>query len=61
MNKIWDNLPYICGGVLVLALAAGFYSLGSDIAKDKICKQIGGTYLKVYQGYRCFHITEIEL
>ena len=60
-DKILDNSDYVFGVLAVLLLAVICYGLGSEAKEAKICKQIGGVYVKVYSGYKCLHITEIDL
>jgi hypothetical protein len=60
-EKILDNSEWIFGALAVLLLAVICYGLGSEAKEAKVCKQIGGVYVKVYSGYKCIHATEIDL
>jgi hypothetical protein len=60
-DKILDNSDYVFGVLAVLLLAVICYGLGSEAKEAKVCKQIGGVYVKAYSGYKCLHATEIEL
>jgi len=61
LDKIYNNLDYLFGVLAVLLLAVICYGLGSEAKEAKVCKQIGGVYVKVYSGYKCLHATEIDL
>jgi hypothetical protein len=60
-DKIYNNLHWVFAVVAVILVAAVCYGLGEQSNKNKICNQIGGVYVKTYQGYRCIHAAEIEL
>jgi len=57
----WEHFDKVLLALLFVFVAGSFYNLGSDIAKNKVCDQIGGVYVKTYIGYKCLHITEITL
>jgi hypothetical protein len=60
-DKFFDNFGTILLGLLFVFVAGTFYNLGSESAKNKICKQVGGVYVQTYHGYKCIHGSEIEL
>ena len=61
LDKIYDNLEYVFGVLAILLVAAICYGLGSESNKNKICNQIGGVYVKTWNGHKCIHATEIDL
>jgi hypothetical protein len=60
-DKLLNYTEYAFGVLAVLLLAVICYGLGSEAKEAKVCKQIGGVYVKVYSGYKCLHATEIDL
>jgi hypothetical protein len=61
INSFWDNFYWVLLGLLFVFVAGTFYNLGSESAKYKVCKQVGGVYVQTYYGYKCIHGSEIEL
>jgi hypothetical protein len=60
-DKLLDNVEYMMGGLAVILLALICYGLGSQAKEAKVCQQIGGVYVQTYSGYKCLHVTEIDL
>jgi hypothetical protein len=60
-DKIMDNVYWVFFALVIVLLAGTFYNLGSHNARNKICNDIGGTYVKTYEGDKCLHAVEITL
>jgi hypothetical protein len=60
-DKIMDNVYWVFLALVIVLLAGTFYSLGSQNAHNKICNDIGGVYVKTYEGNKCLHTVEITL